>query len=65
MRTGKERKLMNKEVMLNIVKLIFALIIGGFMGVKLLSSGKFISIIAFFALCVIIGIVLSHINVKK
>ena len=30
----------NKKIILNIVKLIFALIIGGVMGAKLLTSGS-------------------------
>ena len=38
----------NKKIILNIVKLIFALIIGGVMGAKLLTSGSEILIIAFF-----------------
>ena len=54
----------NKKIILNIVKLIFALIIGGVMGAKLLTSGKEILIIAFFVLWVIGGIILSCINVK-
>lgn len=37
----------NKKIILNIVKLIFALIIGGVMGAKLLTSGSEILIIAF------------------
>ena len=40
----------NKKIILNIVKLIFALIIGGVMGAKLLTSGSEILIIAFFVL---------------
>jgi hypothetical protein len=54
----------NKKIILNIVKLIFALIIGGVMGAKLLTSGSEILIIAFFVLCVIGGIILSCINIK-
>ena len=51
----------NKKIILNIVKLIFALIIGGVMGA---TSGSEILIIAFFVLCVIGGIILSCINIK-
>lgn len=53
-----------KKNILNIVKLILALIIGGVMGAKLLTSGETLLIIAFFVLCAIGGVILAHINIK-
>jgi phosphate/sulfate permease len=50
------------------LKLFLALIIGGFLGIKLLANGinngDVIQIILFFAICAVIGFVLAMIDNK-
>lgn len=59
---------MNKFNIVEIVKFIIALVIGGLLGVFLLaqgiSNGEIIKIILFFAICVIMGFVLWKIGRK-
>lgn len=53
----------NKKVLINIVKLIFAISFGGFLGVKLLVPGDPLMILLFFVICGIGGVVLSKIEI--
>jgi hypothetical protein len=60
--------LLKKRFLFNLLKLFLALIIGGFLGLKLLAEGinygNIIQIILFFAVCAIIGFILSLIDSK-
>lgn len=51
-----------KNAILNFLKFVFALIVGGFLGAKLLISDSPCSIIIFFIICGVGGIILSKIN---
>lgn len=53
----------NKKIaILNFLKFVFALIVGGLLGAKLLTSGSPCSVIVFFMICGVGGIILSKIN---
>jgi hypothetical protein len=60
--------LIKKRFLLNLLKLFLALIIGGFLGIKLLArginNGDVIQIILFFAICAVIGFILALIDNK-
>lgn len=49
---------------INLIKLIVALNIGGIMGMKLLVAGDLLMVLSFFVLCGVIGFILSCIDVK-
>ena len=53
---------MNKNSIKNIIKLFFALAIGGILGIKLLTTGEIFHILLFFASCGFGGFILSGIG---
>lgn len=60
--------MIKKRFFYNLLKLFLALIIGGFLGIKLLAGGinhgNVIQIILFFTICAILGFILALIDNK-
>jgi hypothetical protein len=51
-----------KRFILNWIKFVVAIIVGGFLGVKLLASGEPALILLFFVLCFLGGTILSKVG---